>query len=118
MRIYTIILYSILLPFAIAGCKQAPVEVSSVSLNTATVEMIEGDSYSLVATVLPSNAEYEGISWASSNTSVAIVNQGTVTALKDGKTTITASAGGECRAVCKRHKLESLEKHPETAVAF
>ena len=57
--------------------------------------MVEGDTYSLVATVLPSNAEYEGISWASSNTSVAIVNQGTITALKEGKTTITASAGGK-----------------------
>ena len=95
MKVYKIILCSIILPFAIASCKQAPVEVSSVSLNTATVEMVEGDTYSLVATVLPSNAEYEGISWASSNTSVASVNQGTVTALKEGKTTITASAGGK-----------------------
>ena len=95
MRFYKIILCSILLQFAIAGCKQVPIEVSTVSLNTATVEMVEGDSYSLVATVLPSNAEYDGISWASSNTSVAIVNQGTITALKEGKTTITASAGGK-----------------------
>ena len=95
MKVYKIILCSIILPFAIASCKQAPVEVSSVSLNTATVEMVEGDTYSLVATVLPSNAEYESISWASSNTSVASVNQGTVTALKEGKTTITASAGGK-----------------------
>lgn len=90
-----IILCSILLPFAIASCKQAPVEVSSVTLNTATIEMVEGDTYSLVATVLPSNAEYEVVHWASSNNSVASVNRGIVTALKEGKTTITASAGGK-----------------------
>jgi uncharacterized protein YjdB len=84
------------IPFiALLCCTPKAVEVSSVSLNTSTVEMVEGDTYSLVATVLPNNAEYDGISWASSNTSVAIVNQGTVTALKEGKTTITASAGGK-----------------------
>ena len=79
----------------VTSCTPKAVEVSSVSLNTSTVEMVEGDTYSLVATVLPNNAEYDGISWASSNTSVASVNQGTVTALKEGKTTITASAGGK-----------------------
>ncbi len=79
----------------VTSCTPKAVEVSSVSLNTSTVEMVEGDIYSLVATVLPNNAEYDGISWASSNTSVASVNQGTVTALKEGMATITASAGGK-----------------------
>ena len=83
------------LVYLFTSCTPKAVEVSSVSLNTSTVEMVEGDTYSLVATVLPNNAEYDGISWASSNTSVASVNQGTVTALKEGKTTITASAGGK-----------------------
>lgn len=95
MKTYKLLLISALLTNFLIGCKQAPVEVSSVSLNIPSIEMVEGDYYSLVATVLPSNAEYDGISWASSNTSVASVNQGTVTALKEGKTTITASAGGK-----------------------
>ncbi len=81
----------------IAGCteKETQVEVSSVSLNTATIEMIEGETFSLVATVLPKDAEYDGVTWASSNASVASVNSGTVTALKEGTATITASAGGK-----------------------
>ena len=95
MKAYKLLLFSILLTILTAGCKQAPVEVSSVTLNTSTIEMVEGSTYNLVATVLPSNAEYEGISWASSNPTVAIVNQGTVAAVKAGKTTITASAGGK-----------------------
>lgn len=79
------------------GCteKETQVEVSSVSLNTATIEMVEGETFSLVATVLPKDAEYDGVTWASSNASVASVNSGTVTALKEGMATITASAGGK-----------------------
>lgn len=79
------------------GCtkKEAPVEVSFVSLNTATIEMFEGETINLVATVLPKDAEYDGIIWASSNASVASVNSGTVTAIKEGSATITASAGGK-----------------------
>ena len=79
------------------GCteKETQVEVSSVSLNTATIEMVEGETFSLVATVLPKDAEYDGVIWASSNASVASVNSGTVTAIKEGTATITASAGGK-----------------------
>lgn len=81
----------------LVGCteKETQVEVSSVSLNTATIEMVEGETFSLVATVLPKDAEYDGVIWASSNASVARVNSGTVTALKEGTATITASAGGK-----------------------
>ena len=82
---------------ALVGCteKETQVEVSSVSLNTATIEMVEGETFSLVATVLPKDAEYDGVMWASSNASVASVNSGTVTAVKEGTATITASAGGK-----------------------
>ena len=80
-----------------AGCtKNEPqIEVSTVSLNTATIEMTEGDTYNLIATVLPKNAEFDGVKWASSNVSVASVSNGTVTGLKSGTSTITASAGGK-----------------------
>ncbi len=87
-----------MLAILFAGCaeKETLVEVSSVSLNTATIEMVEGETFSLVATVLPKDAEYDGVTWASSNASVAGVNpSGVVTALKEGTATITASAGGK-----------------------
>jgi len=88
---------AVILLLALVGCteKETQVEVSSVSLNTATIEMVEGETFSLVATVLPKDAEYDGVIWASSNASVASVNSGTVTALKEGTATITASAGGK-----------------------
>ena len=82
---------------ALIGCteKESTVSVSSVSLNTATIEMVEGETFSLVATVLPKDAEYDGVIWASSNASVATVSSGTVTAVKEGTATITVSAGGK-----------------------
>ncbi len=88
---------AVILLLALVGCteKETQVEVSSVSLNTATIEMVEGETFSLVATVLPKDAEYDSVIWASSNASVASVNSGTVTAIKEGTATITASAGGK-----------------------
>ncbi len=88
---------AVIILLAIVGCaeKETRVEVASVSLNTATIEMVEGDTFSLMVTVLPKDAEYDGVTWASSNASVASVNYGTVTAHKVGTATITASAGGK-----------------------
>ncbi len=93
IRLISAVLFAIF----IAGCteKETQVEVSSVSLNTATIEMVEGETFNLVAIVLPKDAEYDGVIWASSNASVASVNSGTVTAIKEGTATITASAGGK-----------------------
>lgn len=90
-------LYLVLSLYLLAGCtnKESTIEVSSVSLNTATIEMVEGETFNLVATVLPKDAEYDGVTWASSDASVASVNSGTVTAVKEGTATITASAGGK-----------------------
>ena len=79
------------------GCteKETQVEVSSVSLNTATIEMVEGETFNLVATVLPTDAEYGSVEWSSSDPSVASVNSGKVLALKEGTTFIKAVAGGK-----------------------
>ena len=57
--------------------------------------MLEGDNAILSATVLPKDADYNELLWASSNQSVASVNSGVVTALTVGTTTIAASAGGK-----------------------
>jgi uncharacterized protein YjdB len=72
------------------------IEVSSVELNKETLELVEGDSETLVATVKPDDATDKTVTWTSSNNAVASVDQnGKVTALAEGKATITASAGGK-----------------------
>lgn len=81
------------------------INVSSVSLDKTTDQWIpykNGSSYgtlSLTATVYPSNADNKTVTWTSSNTSVATVNNGYVTAQGAGLATITATAGGKSASV-------------------
>ena len=71
------------------------VEVASVSLNKSSIELIEGESFTLTATVSPSNATDKTITWTSSNTAIATVSGGNVTAVKEGSASITAACGGK-----------------------
>lgn len=67
--------------------------VTSVTLNRTAVTTIVGKSFTLTATVRPSNATYKTVTWKSSDEKVAIVDSyGKVTALKEGTVTIKASA--------------------------
>lgn len=69
------------------------VPVSGVALNTTTVSLEVGKTTTLTATVTPGNAANKALNWASSDTSVATVApDGTVTAVKAGAATITATA--------------------------
>ena len=60
----------------------------TLSLNTQSLEMSWGEEATLIATVTPDNT---GLipTWESSNTSVATVNNGVVTAVGDGECDIT-----------------------------
>ena len=79
---------------------RADVPVSSISLDKTSLEMVEGETATLVATVTPADATDKTVAWSSSNPSVATVDgQGRVTAVKEGSTSIIASAGGKT-AVC------------------
>ena len=83
------------------GCgeKEPPViSVSGVSINQTNITVKEGESQSLSATVSPSDAQNKAVSWSSSNSSVATVdNSGRVTGVKAGSATITVttSDGGK-----------------------
>lgn len=69
---------------------KAAVPVTGVSLNRTSLSLEEGDTFSLVATVTPSNATDKSVSWVSSNTDVAKVSSdGVVTALSPGTAVVT-----------------------------
>lgn len=70
------------------------VKVSGISLNPdISLEIKEGSSYIIKATVAPSNATNNSVKWASSSPDVATVDDnGNVTAIKEGSTTITCMA--------------------------
>ena len=80
--------------FEMATCYVAAnsVHVTGVSLNKSTTRIQEGSSETLTATVSPSGATNQAVSWSSSNTSVATVSSsGVVTAIAPGHTTITVT---------------------------
>ena len=68
------------------------VKVNSIQLSTNSLTMEIGDTTSLIATVLPSNATNKSVTWSSSNKKVATVMNGIVTATGIGKATITVKS--------------------------
>lgn len=71
------------------------IAVTGVRLSESSLQLGKGESHTLAASVLPDNASDKAVQWTSSDTSVATVDQnGTITAIGVGKTTITASVGG------------------------
>ena len=77
------------------------VHVTSVSLNKNSTTISVGDSETLTATILPNNATNKSVTWSSSNTSVATVSGGTVSAVATGNATITVTTGdGNHTATC------------------
>jgi uncharacterized protein YjdB len=66
-------------------------DVDSVSLK-GELKLTQGERASLTATVLPSDADNRTVTWSSSDSSVASVNGGVVTGIKDGTAVIKATA--------------------------
>lgn len=81
---------------ASCGPKENPViAVTGISLSQTSVSLEVGGSVSLTATVSPSDATDKTVTWTSSNSGVASVSGGVVSALAEGTATITATAGGK-----------------------
>ncbi len=80
------------------------VMVSEITVDKTSMDLKEGDSSTITATVAPSTATNKELKWTSSDTSVATVDaNGKVTAIKAGKAIITATAkdGSGVEAECK-----------------
>ena len=76
------------------------IEVTSIELSKNVLSLVEGESETLIATVKPDNATDKTVIWNSSDESIATVNDGKVTAIKEGSVTIGAKAGDKS-ATCK-----------------
>jgi uncharacterized repeat protein (TIGR02543 family) len=67
--------------------------VTSISLNHVTTTLVPNDELIITPEILPANASNKALTWTSSDTSVATVNNnGVVTAVGPGTATITARA--------------------------
>lgn len=77
------------------------ISVTGVSLNKTSTTLEIGDTETLTATVAPASATNKNVSWTSSNTSIATVQNGVVTAVAAGTATITVTTeDGSKTATC------------------
>lgn len=77
-------------------------KVTSITLSKSSTSIEKGNTETITATVNPSSATTKTLSWTTSNSAVATVDNGIITALKKGFATITASAtdGSGKKATC------------------
>ena len=86
----TVIFGAMVAPKAVKADEYVPVKGISVSQTTVNFKN-EGDTITIDATVMPTNANNTRIHWCSSNPEVAGVDNGYIRAFADGTATITAS---------------------------
>ena len=89
------------------------IEILKVNISQTSLSLVEGNSGRLSATVDPANATNSRIRWSSSNSAVATVSDdGVVTAIKAGSTTIKATAGDKsasCEVTVTEVPVKSIE---------
>ncbi len=103
-------LFTVIAVMSLAGCASInpgevinEKEVTSITLNEASKNLVVGDTFQLIATVLPSDATNKDVTWNSSNSDVASIDRaGMVTALKAGNTTVTVTSNSKStvKATC------------------
>lgn len=87
--------------------------VNGVSLSYEALTMYKGKSATLKATVTPDTATNKEVSWTSSNTSVATVNNGVITAISEGTSVITVKTSeGGYTATCALTVIAEEEETP------
>lgn len=78
------------------------IHVTSISLNKSSLRLQAGANATLVASISPVNADNKQVTWSSSDTGIATVENGVVTGAKPGVVKITArSVDGGYTAVCE-----------------
>ena len=78
------------------------VAVEGITLDKESIEVEEGNTTELKATVKPENATNKNVTWSSSDNAIATVENGVVKAIGEGEATITATTvDGGFKAECK-----------------
>ena len=82
-----------------AGCSVTvtakPVPVTGIELDKTAITLEIDETHTLTATLAPDNATDKTVTWTVAPTGVVSVENGVITALKDGTATVTATANGK-----------------------
>ena len=88
--------------YTMSGTKTESINVEGITLDRTTLTLQEGSSYTLTATITPSDATNKLVIWSSDNEDVATVSNGRVMAKSSGTARITATTSdGEYTATCQ-----------------
>lgn len=94
-----------------SGEPSEPVAVDGVTIDESSITLVVGGNQTLVATVTPADADDKSVTWSSSNSSVATVTDGVVTAVSHGTAIITViTVDGGYTATCQV-TVEAAEVH-------
>lgn len=86
-----------------------PIPATSVTISTADMTLLVGQTGKLAATVFPENTTDKNIVWESDNDAIATVtSDGTITAVSIGVTNITATCG-DVTSTCKVTVIPRIE---------
>lgn len=90
-----------------------PISIESISFENSSVEIVQGKSITLKPVISPTSVSSKALTWTSSNTAYASVdNNGTVTGINIGTSIITVSItdkphiSASCEVIVKRNKYE------------
>lgn len=87
--------------------------VTGISLSATTLTIEEGNADVLTATVVPADAANKHVDWTSADETIATVNNGQVTGVAPGETTITATTeDGGFTATCTVTVTEKEKFYP------
>ncbi len=114
-KILIAFMFTGLLASSLVGCKKdddngtSTVEVSGITLDQDSVELEVGSTAVLVASLLPDGATGE-VTWSSSETSVAVVNGGVITAIGEGEALVYAAYGIYSTSCVVKVEAEALDE--------
>ena len=92
------------------------ISVSSITLNESNKTIKVNEKFQLIATVSPTNATNQNITWSSSDNDVAYVSTtGEVTGISEGNATVTATSASDksITASCKFTVTQNSSDKPE-----
>ena len=84
----------------IGGSGSSEVYVTDISLSHTGISLTAGQTFTLSATISPSNATNKSVTWTSSNSAVATVSRGVVKAQKAGTATVYVISSNGKKANC------------------
>lgn len=84
-------------------------DISILNLNTSEITLQINSIYKLELNIEPENYDISKLTWTSSDESVAKVENGTITALKEGSSIITVTSDSGLSSTCDVHVENNIE---------